>query len=639
MTVMNGQAGQAAVARGKPPVSNSGPRYRTYEALSELVDNSIDARGRNGVGIQITLDYAARSIHVSDDGVGMGPDELRGAVAAAGDAAGPRQRRPGAFGLGMKAACLFLGHSFSMSTSRAGSAQEYAVECDGERLEGGKTGARSLTCTESKKDDPAGHGTSILVTGLRVPLYAEQTTLFKKRLGERCCGYIEEGQARIRINSVECRPIPADVAEGSVSRFELDVPSGKAAGWVGLPGSRRAAGGFGVDLYRRGRLVKMRSRFGARGGPGAAKIVGRISLDNVPVNPRGTGFDEESAEYLEAERAFGEHPAVEETVRNRARGIGARGIDFGHFYDYLLGRRDDPARMAPRLGREASRALLDSMPRLDTEVGGRAVVMEYADAGGPPYERHEEANGGVRYVINKGSPVFAAVKNPLYVVALAAADLRAAAAADPGKGLPASGGLNAAWASMVDGLARGGAARPPPPDPAASGYSLSRNLTKLLSVLEDCYFSKFEFTGLSTLAPYTHNALASPAYSLYTESEHGEHLCDVIMDFATGYVPLFNPDGKDIDMWRYASGDKRLVVIREYSAGEISGPIAPPAKAWMDLVREVRHYHLPYMEEDLVAILYMLKRLRMLALCDLYAIARRRKSEHAYDLIRQVFVA
>ena len=638
MTGMNGQASKAAAVTGKPPASNSGPRYRTYEALSELVDNSIDARGRDGVGIQITLDYAAKSIRVSDDGVGMNRDELRGAVAAAGDAAGPQQRRPGAPGLGMKAACLFLGRSFSVSTSRAGSAQEYAVECDGERLEGGKAGARSLPFTERKKDDPAGHGTSILVTGLRVPLYAEQTTLFKKRLGERCCGYIEEGQARIRVNSVECRPIQADVAEGSVRRFELDVPSGKAAGWVGLPGSRRAAGGFGVDLYRRGRLVKMRSRFGARGGLGAAKIVGRISLDNVPVNPRGTGFDEESAEYLEAERAFGEHPAVEETVRNRARGIGARGIDFGHFYDYLLGRRDDPARMAPRLGREASRALLDSMPRLDTEVGGRAVTMEYADAGGPPYERHEEANGGVRYVINKGSPVFAAVKNPLYVVALAAADLRAAAAAEPGKGLPASGGLNAAWASMVDGLARGKAARPPP-DPASNGYSLSRNLTKLLSVLEDCYFSKFEFTGLSTLARYTHNALASPAYSLYTEREHGEYLCDVIMDFATGYVPLFNPDGRDMDMWRYASGDKTLVVVREYSAGEISGPVAPPAKAWMDLVREVRLHHMPYMEEDLVAILDTLKYERMLALRDLEAIARRRKSGHARDLIEKVFGA
>ena len=640
MTAMNGQASQAATTSDKPPASSPGPRYRTYEALSELVDNSIDARGRDGVGIQITLDYAARSIRVSDDGVGMGPDDLRGAVAAAGDAAGPRQKRPGAPGLGMKAACLFLGRSFSVATSRAGSAQEYVVECDGERMEGGKAGGRSLPCAARKKDDPAGHGTSILVTGLRVPLYAEQTTLFKKRLGERYCGYIEEGQAKIRINSVECSPIPLDVAEGSVRRFELDVHSGKMAGWVGLPGSRRAAGGFGVDLYRRDRLVKMRSRFGALGGLGAAKIVGRVSLDHIPVNPRGTGFDEESAEYLEAERAFREHPAVEETVRNRARGIGARGIDFGHFYDYLLGRRDDPARMAPRLGREASRALLDSMPRLDTEVGGRAVVMEYADAGGPPYERHEEANGGVRYVINKGSPVFGAVKNPLYIVALAAADLRAAAgAAESGKGLPASGGLNAAWASMVDGLARGGAARPTPSDPAVNGYSLSRNLTKLLSVLEDCYFNKFEFTGLSTLARYTHNALASPAYSLYTEREHGEYLCDVIMDFATGYVPLFNPDGMDIDMWRYASGDKRLVVVREYSADELSGTIAPPAKAWMDLVREVRLYHLPYMEEDLVAILYMLKHERMLALRDLEAIARRRKSGHARDLIEQVFGA
>lgn len=190
---------------------------------------------------------------------------------------------------------------------------------------------------------------------------------------------------------------------------------------------------------------------------------------------------------------------------------------------------------------------------------------------------------------------------------------------------------------MVDGLARGRAAGKKAASPRANGYALSRNLTKLRSVLEDCYFDKFEFTGLSTLALYTHNALASPVYSLYTERGHGEYLCDVIMDFATGYVPLFNPDGRDVDMWRYASGDKRLVAVREYSENELSGPIAPPAKAWMDLVREVRLHHMPYMEEDLVSILEKLKHQDMIALRDLDIIARRRKSRHARDLIEQVF--
>lgn len=632
---MTAMSGQADMDDGGPsPRSIGPPGWSTYEALSALVDNSVEARGDGGVRIQVDLDYAAKSIRVSDDGAGMDSDELLGAVSAAASA----QQETGAHRLDMGSACSFLGRSFSVSSSRAGSGLEHVVECSEQRRDGGaaQPGRYGTSCASRKKDDMSAHGTSILVASLRVPLYAGQTTLFKRRLGERHCDYIREGQAKIRINSVECEPAPPATADGSVRRFELGA-SGRAAGWIGLLRRRPGAGGGGgLSLYRGSRLVEMRSRFGMRGRPGEDRLVGRVSLDHIPAGPGGAGFAEDSAEYLEAERAFMSHPAVGETLQNHKQAAGAGGVDFDHFYDYLLGRRDDPATIGQRMGRLASEALLASMPRLETEVDGRAVTVECADAGGPPYERHE-TGGGVRYVINRGSPVFGAVKNPLYVVALVGADLRVAGAGPAGKSAPALREHHAAWASIVDGLARGRAPRAARPEPAAGGYSLSENLAKLRSVLEDCYYDKFEFTGLSTLVPYTHNALASPVYSLYTEREHGEYLCDVIMDFCTGYVPLFNPDGRDIDMWRYASGGKHLVAVREYSASELSGPIAPPAKAWMDLVREVRLHHMPYMEDDLASILDMLKCLRMLSLRDLDVIARRRKSEHARGLIEQVF--
>ena len=641
MTDMSGQAGRAEdMGAGGPPRRRSGPPgWSTYEALSELVDNSVKARGGGNVCIQVDLDYAAKSIRVSDDGTGMDSNELLGAVSAA---AGPQREGPGAPRLGMGSACLFLGRAFSVSTSRAGSGLEHVAECYEQRRDGSGAlrGQGGPLCASRKKGDASAHGTSILVSSLRVPLYAGQTTLFKRRLGERHCDYIREGQAKIRINSVECEPAPPPTADGSVGRFELETSSGQAAGWIGLLRRRPSTvAGGGMSLYRGDRLVEMRSRFGMRGRPGEARVVGRISLDRVPAGPRGAGFAEGSAEYLEAERAFMDHPAVRKALQGGGQAARAAGVDFEHFYDYLLGRRDDPAIIDRRVGRLASEALLASMPRLETEVDGRAVTIEYADAGGPPYEKHA-ADGGVRYVINRGSPVFGVAKNPLYVVALVGADLRASGAGGAaGGGAPALREQHAAWASIVEGLARGRAPRPAKPEPAAGGYSLSENLTGLLSVLEDCYFDKFEFTGLSTLAPYTSNALAPPVYSLYTEREHGEYLCDVIMDFCTGYVPLFNPDGRGIDMWRYASGDKRLVAVREYSAGELSGHVAPPAKAWMDLVREVRLHHMPYMEDDLASILDMLKSLRMLSLRDLDVIARRRKSGHARGLIEQVFAA
>ena len=629
---------QADAGPGGPPPHEIWPAgYRTYDALAGLVDNSVNARGEGGVSIRIALDYAAGSIQIVDDGVGMGPEGLLVAVAADRDA-DPHRWGCGAPGPGMGAACSFLGRSFTVSTSWAGSALEHVVECgEPRREEGGALGPEVISHAERKKGDTLEHGTSILVTGLRVPLYARQTTLFKRRLGERYCDYIREGQASIRINSVECPPVPPDTAAGSARDFELDIQSGRVAGRIGLLARRPASvggGGGGMSLYRGDQLVRMHSQFGMRGRPGADRVTGHVSLDGVPVNSHGTGFVEDSAEYLEAERAFGAHPVVEEVLRDGGRGANTKRVDFGHFYDYLLGRRDDPAAISRRVGRQASRSLLASMPRLEAEVGGKAVTVEYANAGGPPYERHEE-EGGVRYVINKDSPVFGIVKNPLYAVALVGADLKASAGA-PGGGLPAPRALHEAWASMVDGLARGRGERTGRAGLPA-GYSLSENLAGLRSVLKDCYYDKFEFTGLSTLAPYTHNALASPVYSLYTERGRGEYLRDVIMDFGTGYVPLLDPDGRDMDMWRHASGGKHLVAVREYSASGLSGLVAPPAKAWMDLVREVRLHHMPYTEEDLAAILDMLKCLRMLSLRDLDIIARRRKSEHARGLIERVF--
>ena len=169
------------------------------------------------------------------------------------------------------------------------------------------------------------------------------------------------------------------------------------------------------------------------------------------------------------------------------------------------------------------------------------------------------------------------------------------------------------------------------------GYGLSESLADLRSHLDGIYPYKFEFTGLSTLERYTHNALATPAYSLYTEKGRGEYLRDVVTERGPEYVPVLGPDGRRMDALYDASRGRRLVVIREYSARELSGPVAPPAKAWMDLVREVRLYHMPYMDEDIVSILDALKHRRMLTARDVDIVARRRKSTHARDLIGQVF--
>ena len=177
--------------------------YRTYEAISELVDNSIDARGGHRVVVKVSIGYADGTIGVEDNGVGMGLAEIRDAMTVAKETAHPPGKRLGMFGLGMKAACSFLGRSFSIVTSEAGSDTEYLVDYDEAEWEGDESvGWKNFPYAARRKRDATAHGTRIRIGKLRVPVYAEQTTIFKKRLGERYAEYIREGQAEITINSV-----------------------------------------------------------------------------------------------------------------------------------------------------------------------------------------------------------------------------------------------------------------------------------------------------------------------------------------------------------------------------------------------------------------------------------------------------
>lgn len=601
--------------------------YRTYEAISELVDNSIDARGGRRVAVRVSIGYADGTMGIDDDGVGMGLAELGDAMTVARETAHPRGKRLGTFGLGMKTACSFLGRSFSVATSEAGSDTEYLVDYDEDVWEGDESaGWRNFPYRERRKPDPAAHGTRIRIAKLRVPTYAEQTTVFKKRLGERYAEYIRQGQVEIRVNSVTCEPVSHRLADGSVREFEIETSAGPVPAWIGMLERRSVVGSYGIDLYYRNRLIRMHSKFGIRSHPDMARIVGRISLDHVPINFHKTDFIAESAEYAEAEKAFREHPAVRGTVRAQKPGRDGGGDAAAGVYDYLLGRTDDPVPVAPRMGRAASRRLLDAMRPARFKVGGRAVRIDYADSGGAPYTI-DDRGPAVSVTVNKKSRLFSAVANPLYIVALAVAEARAACAAGGGVG----GFLDERsriWTRAVDGWLpkerpprAGGAGRS---GAAPNGYRLSRRLEGLGEFLARRYEFVFEFSGLSTLEEYAHNVLGTPIYSLYTEKGQGEYLRDLVMEHDGALVPVVGPDGDGMGALLDANRGRPFVAIREYSKGGLRRGLAAPAKAWMDLLREVRCHHMPVLNEDLAEILLRLKERGLVGRSDLAAISKRR---------------
>ena len=646
--------------------------YRTYEALSELVDNSIDARMSAPITIRVTLDYAGGSLGVTDDGAGMGLGELRDAMTLARETDYPRGKQLGMFGLGMKTACSFLGGSFAIATSRQGSDLEYVVEYDEDRWErSGSAGWKNFPYASRPKPDRRGHGTAITVSKVKIPLYAEQTTIFKKRLGERYAEYIKQGQARILVNRVECDPVSPPLAENSTRRFTIETSAGSIPAWIGLLRRRSVVGSYGIDLHYKNRLIKMHTRFGIRDHPEVAKIMGGISLDHVPVNFYKTGFITESAEYAEAEKAFRDHPAVRETVRAQRLGPRRAPADPSAVYDYLLGRTAEPPRIDPRPGRAASKRLLDALVPFEFSAGGCSVAVGYASGAGGDLYAMNRRPGRLAVTINKDSPLFSAVKNPLYLVALAVAEARAAAAA-PASTAPGASALsclerrNRELTRIIGGWipadAKGPAAatgRAPCTHRAAYGilasakqpaaaeaaaaareYRLSPGLDDLHSFLEVHYPHRFAFTGLSTLARYTHNILATPFYSLYTEKGQGRHLADTIFKCRGRYAPVINPVGSDLDLFFDLARPKHVIVIREYAPSEIAGPLAPPARAWADLFREASRYRMPLMPEDLSATLEGLRDRRLLDRRGLESVMRRRgRPDKAQAIMEQVFAA
>lgn len=630
-------------AHGKSPIRKPGlTGHRTYEALSELVDNSIDARMSGTISVHVALDYAGQSMRVADDGAGMALSELKDAMTIAKEAAHPPGKGLGLSGLGMKTACTLLGGSFTIVTSKLGSSVEYVLDYDEDSWERKPAvRRRRFPYSERPKEDKGGHGTAITITKAKVPLYAEQTTKFKRRFGERYAAYLKQRQAKITINTIACKPVSPRLARNTTRRFRVDTPAGPIRAWAGLLQRRSVAGSCGISLHCKDRLIKAHTRFGIRGCPQTARVVGGISLDHVPVNLYKTGFVTESAEYKEAEDAFRAHPALMEVVQKS--GLAPRQpADPSAIYGYLTGGTGDPPGISARPGRAESERLLDALTPFEFSAGGRRVAIRYGDAGGGLYTLSPRG-AGLEVTINRNSPVFAAAKNPLYMVALAVAEAKMAAAG--GKGLlPFLEERNREIARLVAGWARQDG-KPPAAAAAAADeepaeYRLSRSLDDLRRHLDVYYPFKFAFSGLSTLVHYTHNALATPFYSLYTEKGQGRHLAEMVVGCGDRYAPLLNPVGDDLDLFFDLTRSKSVVVIREYAPGEIAGPLAPPARAWADLFREVSRYRMPLMPEDLTATLEELRDRRLLGRRDLEAVLRRRgKRAGARHILDQVFAA
>ena len=112
-----------------PKIGQTG--YSVLQAISELVDNSIDAREDGKVlTVEIFFDNDKGMVEISDNGVGMDEQTAANSMKLAHSA---KKNNLGEFGLGLKTAATSLGKNFQIATTQKGNDEEYILEYDEEK--------------------------------------------------------------------------------------------------------------------------------------------------------------------------------------------------------------------------------------------------------------------------------------------------------------------------------------------------------------------------------------------------------------------------------------------------------------------------------------------------------------------------
>ena len=595
--------------------------YRTEQALAELVDNSIDARiDGHREDIAVRLDFDDRSISVSDDGHGMDGERLADAMVIAKGA--KDGGKLGRFGMGMKGACSALGERFEITTSPVGSKKWYRARYDQTEWLGDKSKGWDNFEIRETGPDPGQedwHGTRVEVSLLTVRLYPNQVSRFRERFGVRYSPYLEGGQVRIRINTVECRPSVPELDDGH-GWSTLDIPLGsvqRIRGRLALLRKRSIGGQYGIHLFRNGRLIRAFEKFGFPAHPENARLVGELHLDHVPVNFNKSGFIEESAKYREALNAFKKSPALRRLLSlSQSRSRSPASVD--SLMDYFGGR--GPAQRLDRSVRmsDASKLLDESAGKSFTISGdgGVPVQMRIGPAAGEQLYAIGTGDGTMSLNVNTSSPLFRLVGNPLLLFGLAASEAEMVSR-NPGNAASLEErnarleGFVREWTSVA--AAGGGAARAAwrdreVPIPDVYGYGLYHDLIEVHDFLKESLPMKFQFTALSTLRPYLHNVLGRAVYTVHTMPGNAEDAAGLIMDrFGDRIAAADRPSPSVIGALFNRERTDAVVAVREYMA--IPGStVASPAKAFADLIVEKSVHNAPIRDDEPRMVLHSMLR-------------------------------
>lgn len=169
--------------------------FQPWQCIAELVDNALDAFAeisRSGTAIddkKINVCWSsdgvaskARSIEISDTGVGIGVEQIQNA-ARAGYSSNDPTSNLGLFGMGFNIATARLGETTRLYSTKKGDKEWVGIEIDFPSLIKNKNFSAPIVA--EKKTDANIHGTKIVVSNLREGPYIQlrdQEALIRRQL-------------------------------------------------------------------------------------------------------------------------------------------------------------------------------------------------------------------------------------------------------------------------------------------------------------------------------------------------------------------------------------------------------------------------------------------------------------------------
>ncbi len=284
-----------------PKIGQTG--YTVAQALSELIDNSIDARD-GSVDINIKVDKQKGYIIVEDNGRGM--DEETASSSITLGSSNKKEGELGQFGIGLKSSCMSLGKKFTLETSPKGSDEEYILVFDeDEFLSKGSWSDFEIKIKKGADKDKS--FTRIKIEKLKFKFYGTIFEVLKRHLSERFTPFIANKEVGIKVNGTSIKAEPFDIFPDSKKDFEISLSNGaKISGWTGILriGSVERSG---FNLYRYNRLIRVHEKLGYVYHPSKMAITGEIHMDPIPVTINKREFETENESYIEFFEKFSEY--------------------------------------------------------------------------------------------------------------------------------------------------------------------------------------------------------------------------------------------------------------------------------------------------------------------------------------------